>query len=979
MSMILQRNYNKKILWIVISTCLAGFAYGQPGSGQLLGLPFSKYISSSEYNSGMLNSSITQDKRGFMYLANNFGLLEFDGNKWKTYPVRDGSKVRDLAITSSGRIYVAAQGDFGFFMPDEVGDLSYFSLSSSLPEENRNFDEVWNVFIGKDHIYFCTRNTIFVYNDIKFVTAIPIDPSTRFFYLRNRVYYQAENGALFSLKNKLIEKIIPPEQLAGIGVVSILPVPDNRFMMLTSNDGIYDIMANRYNTALNNDEDIRNAKISCALRLSNGNIAIGTENNGIYIYSDIGRQIINMTKGSGLENRSVYTMFEDKQGNLWLGHNNGVSLIELSIPFSYLNEDSGLPGSGYDAFNSGDDLYLATNNGLFRGSLSNPDLNLTSIRNTEGQSYYINEFKNNILLGHHSGGYRIKGNEALRLNDGTGTWTFLSSPSSTGNLISGTYNGLQLYRSEDSSWIFLTDIQGLEESSRVMEYDEYGDIWMTHGYKGVYRLQLNRKQDSLVSVEYYGADDGLPSQALVNVYKIEDELIFTTTDGPYIFDYTSNSFIADPILSEYSVLKTTLNFMVNDAKLNIYFLTQTEIGILLKQTDGSYEPDLDIFNKLIPFLNDDLEGISIINSNNVLFGAKEGFIVYHPLANKPVSDDIFNTYVRTVTISSQSDSTIFAGNFSRDDQIIFEQEKEFAPSLPFKYNSVNFTFSANFMNDFDQTMYQYILEGFEDRWSTWHTQAEAGYTNLRKGDYTLRVKAKDIYNHESSETSYSFSILSPWYLSQLAYVAYLSLFLASFFLIFRYIDRRYRKSKKDFELIKQSEVDEISGKLDSLTQEKKEEIERLQSDKHQTEIGHKNAELASSTMNLINKNIFIAQIKSNLTSISKKSKSDEVKDELSRIKKEIDKNISNDEDWDQFTFHFNRVHGDFSRRLTSDFENLSAQDLRLSSYLRLNLSTKEIAHLLNISVRGVEISRYRLRKKLKLERNENLAEFILNY
>ena len=97
------------------------------------------------------------------------------------------------------------------------------------------------------------------------------------------------------------------------------------------------------------------------------------------------------------------------------------------------------------------------------------------------------------------------------------------------------------------------------------------------------------------------------------------------------------------------------------------------------------------------------------------------------------------------------------------------------------------------------------------------------------------------------------------------------------------------------------------------------------------------------------------------------------------MKKEIDKNISYDEDWDQFTFHFNSVHGDFTKRLTSDFKDLSAQDLRLCSYLRLNLSTKEIAHLLNISVRGVEISRYRLRKKLKLERNENLAEFILNY
>jgi DNA-binding CsgD family transcriptional regulator len=385
-----------------------------------------------------------------------------------------------------------------------------------------------------------------------------------------------------------------------------------------------------------------------------------------------------------------------------------------------------------------------------------------------------------------------------------------------------------------------------------------------------------------------------------------------------------------------------------------------------------------MFNKVKTLLNDDLEDISVINSSSVLYGAKEGFIVYNPLVDFP-ADNNFNTYLRSVIISSTSDSLIFAGNFSEEYQIVQVQPKNSLPLMPYEYNSIRFTYSANFMNDYDQTMYQHMLEGFEDHWSAWHLQAENGYTNLSEGDYSLRVRAKNIYNTQSIETVYKFSILSPWYRSRFAYAGYSLLFLTSFLLVFGYMDRKYRESKINFELKKQLEVDEIGNRLESLTQKTTEEIDKLKSEKLQSEVEFKNAELASSTMNLINKNKFIAHIKSDLSSIAKRSSSSELISELNKINKEIDKNISRDDDWDQFTFHFNSVHGDFTTRLTAEFGHLSGQDIRLCSYLRLNLSTKEIAQLLNISIRGVEISRYRLRKKLKLQRTDNLAEFILNY
>jgi DNA-binding CsgD family transcriptional regulator len=145
------------------------------------------------------------------------------------------------------------------------------------------------------------------------------------------------------------------------------------------------------------------------------------------------------------------------------------------------------------------------------------------------------------------------------------------------------------------------------------------------------------------------------------------------------------------------------------------------------------------------------------------------------------------------------------------------------------------------------------------------------------------------------------------------------------------------------------------------------------------EVNGKNKELASATMHLINKNSFIDHVKLHLNSIIKKSKNNEVKQELQKVVVSIDRNIADDKEWEQFEIHFDQVHGDFIQRFKKSHQTLSPQEIKLSAYLRMNLSSKEIATLMNISTRGVEIARYRLRKKLEMERSDNLQEYILKF
>ena len=142
---------------------------------------------------------------------------------------------------------------------------------------------------------------------------------------------------------------------------------------------------------------------------------------------------------------------------------------------------------------------------------------------------------------------------------------------------------------------------------------------------------------------------------------------------------------------------------------------------------------------------------------------------------------------------------------------------------------------------------------------------------------------------------------------------------------------------------------------------------------------HKTKELANATYHIIQKNKFLNKLKNDLSGLSNKAKSELVEEELRKISRKIDRDIHHDQNWKVFNKYFDDVHQDFMNKLKEKHPDLTPKDLRLCGYLRMNISTKEIAPLLNISVRGVEISRYRLRRKLSLERDDNLIEYLMKF
>jgi DNA-binding CsgD family transcriptional regulator len=293
--------------------------------------------------------------------------------------------------------------------------------------------------------------------------------------------------------------------------------------------------------------------------------------------------------------------------------------------------------------------------------------------------------------------------------------------------------------------------------------------------------------------------------------------------------------------------------------------------------------------------------------------------------------------------------------------------------LSFGQNSLHFEYSAILYGQQSNIEYSYFLKGFDRAWSGWSAKPEKDYTNLPAGDYVFQVKSRTNLGNESAVSSFQFTVLPPWYQTKWAYLVYFILLAALVF----FTNRRHQKKL----LEQKSQYEERQRQLQYLHQlelEKNEkEIVKLRNEKLEAEIGHKNSELATSAMHLVQKREMLDKLRGDLNELLKKVENPEVSQEFKKLLKLLGEDTKTDDNWSQFAHHFDKVHTDFLVVLKNRYPALTASELKLCAYLRMNLSSKEIAQLMNISVRGVEIGRYRLRKKLGLSKEINLFEFLL--
>lgn len=932
------------------------------------GLPEVINYTPEGYKAGIQNWDIIQSESGFIYAANNQGLLEYDGKNWIRYGVRD-TKVRSIIQGSDGRIYVGSQADFGYMSPDEVGNLFYTSLADSLPESIRDFDETWKIFELNDRIYFCTFRGIYEYDHKSLNFIDPEDRLDISFLVNNELYaFSYENG-LMRLDKDELKPIRNGEFFVNKRISNILPFDQNRLLITTFEHGAYLYDGEVEEFVFKGEFSEDTFLINFSLRLANGDIALATQNAGLFIINTNGELLLHLDKSSGLTDLTINYVYEDGQRNLWLATNNGLSRVELYSPFTFIDDRMGLSGSGYSALKDGDKLYLGTNIGLYifeKGKLE-------FVEGTEGQVYSIQNIRGNILLGHQNGSFQINANKVRQISNDPGTWIFREVPNRPDLILQGNYTGLGILEINGAEVDFRNKLLGFEESSRLIEIDGK-NVWIAHGYKGIFKVQLNEEFTEVVSSKLYNSDDGFSRDVLVNVFRVSNELIFTAEGGFFDYDESIDEFVPTDSFKDFFESGVTMVDMESDIMGNIFFIERNELGVLQNDPVTGFKLRSEVFNKVKSQWNDDLANVMVIDEKNILFGGKKGFIHYSPQSDIPRDNEV-EVLFKSIVNQGDSEFTLFSGHDFKDS--LFEESNN--QVFPFSQNSMSFEFISPHFESGEEVLYQYKLEGYDEEWSDWSYENKKEYTNLRENDYDFKVRAKNIFEEISPDLSFRFKITPPFYRTIWAYLFYFFGTLITLFLAYKILDKRYTSKTRLLEKEQDIALKKKEEEIETITQRSNEEILRLKTEKLESEIEYKNQELTSSAMNLIQKNQLLSTVKNTLKQISKEEKSKSLNTQLSKLVKSIDKDLEGGSEWTQFSENFDQVHGNFITRLKDKYPKLTPQEIRFSAYIRMNLSTKEIANLLGISVRGVEIGRYRVRKKLGLERKDNLSDFLLRF
>ena len=965
-----------KINFLFIIFCLASLVT----NGQIkdFGIPSIFNYPKTSYYASTQNWSITQSDKGFIYFGNNDGVLEYDGTNWTTYPVPNQSVVRSV-LAIGDTVYVGAFEEIGYLAPGEMGNLSFHSLNHLIPNEFKGFDEIWSIYEYQDMILFQSFNYIFVYNGNEIDVFEPESNFSFLHFVNDRFYIVDTDKGLMLFQNDSLQLISSHPVFFRNEIRCILPLQNGNLLIGTSNEGLFILEGTSlspWNTEIS--EYLKSNNLFSATLLSDGNFAFGSVRNGVFVSNPEGDVLQHINRYKGLQNNTILSIFEDSRKNLWLGLDNGIDYIEISSPLTILNYNFNIESAYTSKVHNGI-LYVGTNQGLYAAELSKiRDIGLNEqrfrlIKGTEGQVWNLEIIDNSLFCGHNFGCFQIEGFSARQISDIRGFWSFLKPPHLENIILAGTYTGLVRLTQANGQWIFLDEVKGFKESSRKIHLDQKNNLWVSHGYRGLFQLQLSESFREVINAQLFISRAGLPAILPYNIQKINNEMVITTHSGLFKYDYSNQTFYKPEELNRIFDNKGFIDKIHQDKSGNLWYFTNQYIGLMRLIEDGTYRDITAPFSRINDNLLPSFENIYVYDAQNVFIGSQNGLTHYDPTIIKDYSF-VEEVYINEASFYGKQERMQF---FLRND---LQPDKNIdLKNIPYANNSVTFRFTIPAFENPEKIMFSYRLKGFEENWSAWDGINFKEYTNLREGNYIFEVKAINASGTESQVKSVHFLIKPPFLRSRTAYILYAILILLTFGGNFYFVRRRILKIREREKFRHEKKLAQREQLFKEKSELSEKEIMQLRNKSLESEMNHKNKELANTTLHLIHKNRTLTSIRNDLNRLMKDSSSEKPEKQfVNNLIKKINKDLRNEKNWELFNDYFDEVHQDFIKRIKEKHGNLTPKELRLCAYLRMNISTKEIAPLMNISVRGVEISRYRLRTKMNLDRNTNLTEYIMS-
>lgn len=902
------------------------------------------------YNAANQNWSVdVEAATGYIYFANHKGLLEFDGANWKLMPLPGHSITRAVFVDSDSTIYTAGYRELGYWKRAATNkDLKYTSLNSLAEPYFSKNDEFWKIVRHNQSIYFQSFGKILAYSG-QSVTPVEFPGFIHTMEkVGSRIIVAVRETGLFSIENgQPVPFLIDPVFRETI-VKFILALSETKMLIGTSNKGVFTWDGKhlkQWNQAWTNyfvNNEVNRGHI-CRM----GNIIIGTITDGITVFNTEGKLISHYNTGNGLQNNTVLGISSDGFGNIWLALDNGIGFISADVGYNIDIQSVKNAGSVYDLALFEGRLYLGTNQGLFYRYVSGGDDNLYSIPEAQGQVWFCRQIGDRLFVGYNGGTLSIKNSVATKISDQAGGFCIKEDPLKAGNLVVSTYNNLVIIKAGATGYLQQRIIQGFYDLIRYIEFDHRGNLWASHMHRGVYQLQFNSTRDSIINIRYHGLNSPFKKDHSVHVFKVENRIVFTTGDSLFTYNDINDSIVPYTWLNQQTKKFSRAIRIISGPDHHYWFITRDDIGLF-----RILNHNVELINFIPRWyfsqnnLIDDFENLYPTSATSAIICLENGIATIELEKIKPSKITQFKPAIREITLSGFNESGI---------QALIQNG---VVNINSRFHNVRVRYS--FPHFTHHTIhYKYKIEGIDSEWSESITEPVFSFDRLPVGTYRLLVKAVDAWENESQQESITLKVMPPFYWSSWAKKIYFLLAILLFFGLQKWSIRKTR----------------LRARLK--IEKREQELTRLRNEKLSNEVEHKCKELANLTMANIKKNEFLMKLKEILNQQKEHLGSRFPDKYFHHITGKIDENISSSDDWNLFETNFERAHEQFLQKLKDEYPELTPKDLRLCAFLRLNLSSKEIAPLMGISVRGVENHRYKLRKKMGLNHDENLIEIIL--
>ncbi len=900
------------------------------------------------YNAETQNWSISQSDTNYIYVANNQGLLEYNGATWELYPTPNGTIMRSVHVVKD-RIYTGFYMNFGYWKKNQTGNLTYTSLSDSIAAKLKEDEQFWRIVHSENHILFQSLDRIYIYNTVTNKIEI-INAETgmvNLFEVSGTIYYQEKEKGLYTIEKGAPKQMIDATAYNDDTIVHISHTPKG-LLLLTSTQGLLEWIAGTiHSDTIAANAILKHKTIYAAQQLRDQSFIIGTIANGMLHVSSKGVLQYTIDQSKGLNTNTVLAVFEDTAQNIWLGLDNGINCINIQSPIRNFKDTKGKIGTVYTTVVHRDTLYLGTNQGLFYKPIKTDEIP-RFIPKTHGQVWSLYLYDQTLFCGHTNGTFVIKNTKAHKIVSTAGGWVFKTIPKHPNWLLQGTYTGLILLEKTQNTWKYKHKIKGFDYSARFVEHFQQA-LWVNHEYKGLYRLEIN---DAYTQVTHVQKDTTVARGKNSKLLNYRGTLWYAHEEAIYRYHPKEKRFQLDNVLQATFDIIPKGKF-VKDNTGTLWNFNQDALGYIIesKFSDQLRNIQIPISHTARKEMTG-FENIVYLQDQQYLIGTTEGYM----RINRANTNFQNNHQLILHKVAIKQKETVFR-------EIPLQSAEP--PTIDYKENTIAFSYAIPTYDTYLRPKYQYKLVGYHQDWSDWATNSHTVFENLPSGHYTLLLRGT-IDNTESNTSvyEYAFSIARPWYLSIVAIMLYGILLLMMIIGIHKYYSRYY--FTKQLESIqaskKQLEIKKLTGEN---------ELVRTINQKLKEELEEKKRELASATMHILKKNKILIKVKKEL------SRGQTHIPDFKQLKKKIHRSLNEEEDWKHFEQAFSNLDKDFLKKLKDKHPTLTPNDLKFCTYLRLNLSSKEVAPLLNISVRSVEIKRYRLRKKLNLAHSKSLVSYIL--